>query len=230
VAAAASIVAAAVILGCALLLLVSYLLHSERPLVGTPGPSAQSKASEFTILPHQQACMSSVTLVPNGRTAQFEVGEASGSRHRNPPIDVVLSAPGYGTTAHLPGGESEGVVALPVEPPPRTVIGTACFVNRGTTPAVFFGSAEPRTRSRSMLTTNGKPSAGDIRLSLLDDRSRSRLSRLGEVFGHASDLTDHLIPVWLIWLLTVSALLLVPVVTVAFFYRAVREDELAETP
>jgi hypothetical protein len=227
-AAAATIVAAVVVLCCALLLLVSYLLHTERPLVGTPGPSAQSKASEFTILPHQRACMSSVTLVPNGRIVQLELGEASATRHRNPPIDVLLSAPGYSAIAHMPGGEPEGVVALPIQPPLRTVIGSACLVNLGTTPAVFFGSTEPRTRSRSTLTINGKPSTGDIGLSLLDNRSRSRLSRLGEVFDHASNLTDHLIPVWLIWLLTVSALLVVPVGVVAFFRQAVREDEVAQ--
>jgi hypothetical protein len=107
------------------------------------------------------------------------------------------------------------------------VIGSACLINHGTTPAVFFGSTEPRTRSRSTLTIDGKPTTGEIGLSLLDNRSRSRLSRLGEVFEHASDLTDHLIPVWLIWLLSVSSLLVVPVAVVAFFYRAVREDELA---
>lgn len=223
---AAAIVAAVVILCCALLLLVSYLLHSERQLVGTPGPSAQSKASEFAILPHQRACMSSITLVPDGRIVQLERGEASGSRHGSPPIEVQLSAPSYRAIARLPGGESEGVVAVPIQPPRRTVIGSACFINRGRTPAVLFGSTEPRTRSRSALTINGKPSAGDIGLSFLGNRSRSRLSRLGEVFDHASNVTDHLVPVWLIWLPTVSALLVAPVVTVAFFYRALREDEV----
>jgi hypothetical protein len=225
VAAAATIVAAVVIVGCALLLLVSYLLHTERPVAGTPGPSAQSKASEFRIPAHQSACMSAITLVPNGRIVQFEAGEASGSTHRNPPIDVVLSAPGYNATAHVAGGEPEGVVALPVRAPRRTVFGSACVVNRGTTPAVLFGSTEPRTRTRSVLSINGRPTTGNITLSFFNSRSRSRLSRLGEVFEHASNLTDHLIPTWLIWLLSIFALLAVPAMTVAFFRRAVQEDE-----
>ena len=174
--------------------------------------------------------MSSITLVPRGRVVQLELGEASGSGHRNPPVDVALSAPGYSAIAHMPRGEPEGVVALPIQPPRRTAIGTACVINRGRTPAVLFGSAEPRTRSRSTLTINGRLSTGDIGLSLLDNRGRSRLSRLGEVFEHASNLTDHLIPVWLIWLLSVSSLVVVPVAVVAFFYRAVQEDELAEAP
>jgi hypothetical protein len=227
VAATATIVAAVVILCCALLLLTSYLLHSDRPLVGTPGPSAQSKASEFTILPRQRACMSSVTLAPNGRVVQLERGETPGSRRGGPPVELLLSATGYRATAQLPGGESEAVVAVPIQPPQRAAIGSACLINRGTIPAVFFGSTEPRTRSRSMLTINGKPSTGDIGLSFLNNHRRSRLSRLGEVFEHASNLTDHLIPVWLIWLLTVSALFVVPVVTVAFFHRALQEEEVA---
>jgi hypothetical protein len=127
----------------------------------------------------------------------------------------------------VPGEQGEGEVQVAVRPPRRYVIGSACLINRGSTPAALLGSTEPRSISRAKLFLDGKPTAGDIALTFLDSRRKSRLSRLAEVFGHASNLTDHLIPVWLIWLLAICTLLSVPAATVALFHRALREDERA---
>lgn len=224
--AAGTVIAGVVVLGL-LVSFTSYLLHKERPLAGTPAPRALFKATLFTIPAHGRACMSDTTLPPNGRILQLELGEVSGGAHGNPPIDALLTAPGYSELAHLPSEQGEGAVQLPIRPPPHYVVGSVCLINRGGTPAGLAGSTEPRSISRSMLTINGKGAAGDIALTFLDSRPQSRLSRLGEVFGHASNLTDHLIPVWLVWIIAVTALLAVPVATVAFFRRALREDEIA---
>jgi hypothetical protein len=223
---AAAVVLVVVLVGL-LLLLVSYLLPTEKPLAGTPSPRALFKATLFTIPPHGRACMSSTTLPPNGRILQLELGEANGSAHGSPPMDVLLSAPGYLERAQLPSEQSEGSVQVPVRPPRHYVIGSICLVNRGATPAVLAGSTEPRAISRSKLTINGKATEGDIALTFLGRRAESRLSRVGEVFSHASTLTDHLIPVWLVWILAVTALLTAPVAVAAMFWRALREDEVA---
>jgi hypothetical protein len=223
---AAALVAAIVIALGLLTLFASYLTHKEKPIVGTPAPRALFSASLFTLHPHGRACMSSTTLPPNGRVLQLELGELPSSVSGNPPLDVLLSAPGYRARAHVPGEQSEGPVEVPVRPPRRYVIGSICVVNRGDESAALAGSTEPRSISRSKLTINGKPREGDIALTFLNDRSESRLSRLGDAFDHASNLTDHLIPVWLIWTLAISALLVVPIGTVALFHRALREDEV----
>jgi hypothetical protein len=223
---AATAVAAAVISLGALLLLGFYLLHKEKPIAGTPAPQALFHATTFTLHPGQRACMSSVTLPPNGRTLQLLLGEPS-SGNGSPPIEVLLSAPGYRSVAQLPRGESEGPAQLPVRPPRHFAIGTACLTNRGTTPAVLVGSTEQRSRTRSRLTIGGRPVAGDIALTFADSKSKTRLSRLGEAFEHASNLTDRLIPVWLVWVIAVFVALTVPIATVAFLQRALREDEAA---
>jgi hypothetical protein len=225
---AAALSAAIVIALCLLALFTSYLTHKEKPVVGTPAPRALFNASLFTLRPHARACMSSTTLPPNGRVLQLELGELPNSSHGNPPLDVLLSAPGYRALVHVPGEQSEGPVEVPVRPPRRYVIGSVCVVNGGTESAALAGSTEPRSIARSRLTINGKRREGDIALTFLNDRSQSRLSRLGEVFGHASNLTDRLIPEWLIWTLAVSALLVVPIGTVGLFRRAWREDVLAQ--
>jgi hypothetical protein len=226
----AVLVAVAVILCGALLLFASFLLHKERAVVGTPGPRPEFTGTEFTVPAHQRACMSSITLAPEARIAQLELREPSGGAHGSPPIDVLLAGAGYRALAQLPAEQSEGRVEVPIRPPRNSLIGTVCIINRGTSAAVLAGSREPRSRQRSMLTIGGRPTSGDIALTFLESRQRSRLGRVDEVFTHASNLTDHLIPVWVIWILSVATLLGVPIGTVAAFYRALREDELATSP
>jgi hypothetical protein len=221
---AAVVVGAVVVLG-ALILLVSYLLHSERAIAGTPAPRALFKATVFTLPAHGRACMSLTTLPPNGRILQLELAEVSASSHGTPPIDALLTAPGYRELAHLPGEQPEGEAQLPIRPPRRYMIGTTCLINQGGTAVGIAGSTEPRSISRSELTINGTPMAGDIALTFLGAHAKSRLSRLSEVFEHASNLTDHLIPVWLVWVLALATLFLVPIATVALFYRALQEGE-----
>jgi hypothetical protein len=222
---AALVLAAVAVLGL-LALFGSYLLHKERPIAGTPAPRALFKATLFTIAPRGRACMSSLTLPPNGRILALELGEASGG-HTNPPLDVLLTAPGYRALVRVPSEQSEGEVQIPVRPPRHYAIGSACLINRGNASAVLSGSTEARSTSRVKLTLDGRPTEGDIALTFLNSRRESRLSRLAEVFGHASNLTDHLIPVWLIWVLGICSLLTLPALTVALFHRAVREDEAA---
>jgi hypothetical protein len=224
---AAAWLAVAVILAGLLLLLGAYLLHKEKPIAGTPAPRALFHATNFTLHPRQSACMNSVTLPPNGRTLQLLLGEAPSATNGNPPIDVVLSAPGYRSVARLPAGQGEGQAELFVRPPKHFVVGSICLINRGTSPAVLLGSTEQRSRTRSTLTIDGKAVEGDIALTFVGNHGKTRLSRLGEAFEHASNLTDRLIPDWLVWLIAVFVALSLPVATIAFFYRALREDEVA---
>jgi hypothetical protein len=216
--------AAAIIVAGILLLVGSYLLHSEKPIAGTPSPRALFHATTFALRPRQAACMNSITLPPNGRTLQLELGETAASS-ANPPLDVVLSAPGYRETSHLGGGEAEGPVQLPVRPPHHFVIGSACLVNRGTTSVQLVGSTEERSRSRIGLTIDGHQVDGGIALTFFGSHSQSRLGRLGEAFEHASNLTDGLIPVWLIWIIAIYILLAVSLGTVLAVRRAMVEDE-----
>jgi hypothetical protein len=219
----AAVLASMLLLIGGILTLVPYLLHKEKAVVDAPTARAAVEHAEFTLPAHQRACMSSITITPDSRLARFQV-EAAGSSSASPSIALLLSAPGYRTVAHL-NGESEG--PLPITPPEHPVIGTVCFLNTGTNAVELVGSREPRATARAVLSINGRPTAGDIALTFLDNRQRSRLSRLGEVFEHASNLTDHLIPAWLIWILAIFGALAIPIGILAAFYRALAEDDLA---
>jgi hypothetical protein len=221
----ATALAAVLVLGGALIWFVPYLTRKQEAVAEVPNPPALLAVTEFPLPPHQQACMSAITVDPKSHVAQFQLRPLKPTRALGPPVDLVLSAPGYTGVVHVPGGYPGGAVALPLNAPPRTVIATGCFVNRGKSTVLLDGTTETRTVSRSSTLINGTAVAGDIALTFLDDRPRSLSGRLGEVFGHASNLTDRLIPVWLIWLLALLVALGVPVGVLGAFFRSLSEDE-----
>jgi hypothetical protein len=220
-------VGAALILAGAVVWFVAYLTQTRQSVAEIPSPPALVAISEFAVPPSQQACMSSVALTPNSRLAQFRLRRPTGTAQGGPPIELILSGPGYETRAHVAGGYTQASVALPILAPRRALIGRACFVNRGETTALLDGTTEARTVSRSATRIDGRPVLGDIALAFLDSRQRSLLDRLAEIFGHASNLTDRLVPVWLIWIFAVLVALGVPIGTMAAFYVALRADEAA---
>jgi hypothetical protein len=204
---------------------VPYLTRKQPWPAGVPDPPALFAVTEFPVPPGGRACVGEVTIDARSRLAQIELRPKPPVK-LGPPVEVVLSGGGYRGVVHVPGGYPGGSAALPIEPAPlRSVIGSACFVNRGRHTVLLDGTAETRTLSRSNTEIQGHPVPGDIALTLLDNRPRSLLSSLGEVFGHASNLTDRLVPVWLIWVLAVLVALAVPLCALLAFYLALREDE-----
>jgi hypothetical protein len=218
---------AVLILAGALIWFRPFLTSKHQQIAEVPAPAALAVVSEFPVPPHGEACMSSVTVVPAGRIAEFKLRPAKPTPRGGPPVELVLSAPGYRATLSVPGGYPGGGVTLPIAPPKRAEIGKACFLNRGTTTVLLDGSTESRTVSRSPVEIDSRPVVGDIELTFLKSRPSSLLKSLGVLFGHASNLTEGLIPVWLIWTLTVLVAFGVPTAIVTAFWHALREDERA---
>ena len=226
---AAALAALLVLIG-ALLWFRPYLNRTTpQPVANVPTPSALFALSEFAVPPRQTACMQAVAVEPDSRLASFQLRPATPSTRGGPPVELVLSAPGYRGVVQVPGGYPGGGVALPLGPPAHSVLASACFVNRGRSTVLLDGTTEPRTVARSPTAINGRPVVGDIALTFLNSHSSSLLDRLGEVFGHVSNLTDRLLPIWLIWVLALLIALGVPTAGLAAFYLALREDERALT-
>jgi hypothetical protein len=181
--------------------------------------------SQFAVPPGGQACMSAVTITPESQVAEFQLHPATMTPRGGPPLDLVLSAPGYRSVLAVPGGYPGGSVELPISPPRHAEIGSACFVNRGHSAVLLPGSAEARTVARSTTLIDGKSVVGDIALTFSQRAQQSLLSRIGAAFAHASNLTDHLLPAWLIWLIAVLVAFGVPAAVIASLYLALRESE-----
>jgi hypothetical protein len=203
---------------------VPYLTVGRQAVTAVPAPPALRKVSPVALAPGQQACMSSIAIPQQSRLARFRVSPSSGA---GAPLELILRGSGYEARTRRTSGYAAGGVTLPIPAPQHDIVGTACFVNRGTQTAVLAGTSEPRTTSRSATRLDGRLIGGDIALELLDNRRPSLLDRTADVFDRASNLTDHLVPAWLIWLLVVLVALGVPTCTMAAVYLALREDEAA---
>lgn len=202
-----------------------FLDHERQPVAGVAAPPGLFSASGFAVPSHGRACMTSVTLEPGGTLAAFGLRPGTTSRKGGPPVDLVLSAPGYRAVLHVPGGYPGGSVLLPIAPPHHSEMGQACFVNRGQSTVLLTGTTEPRSVSRSPMTIDGRSVVGDVALAFYDSRPRSLLSHLGDLFSHASALSDGLAPVWLIWVVAVSVAFGVPGAAIGALFLALREDE-----
>jgi hypothetical protein len=208
-----------------LVLFVPYLARTRRSVAEVPSPPALASISRFAVAPGKEACMSSVAITPTSRVAQFRLRTRTRTAQAGARIELILRGSGYETRTRVAEGRTSPLVAVPIVAPMHALIGTACFANRGRTTVLLAGTTEPRTISRSTTRIAGRAVAGDIALAFLDDRRRSLLDRASEIIGHASNLTDGLVPVWLIWILAVLVAFGVPVGTMAAFYLAMTEDE-----
>lgn len=223
----ASAIAAAVIVLGALVWFLPYLTKKQTSVSSVPAPNALTATNPYQLAPGQQACMTSVAVEPNSLAAQFELHPAKPSPQGGPPVALVLSATGYRSVSQLAGGYPGGLATVAMTPPHHSLLASACFVDRGDTDVVLLGSAEARTVSRSGTSIAGVSVVGDVALTFLDTRPSSLLEQAGTIFAHASNLTDHLIPVWLIWILAVLVAFGVPLGILGAFYTALRADEAA---
>jgi hypothetical protein len=222
---ACAALAGALIIAGALIWFLPYMTGKRPAVAEVPTPPALFALSEYTLPPGGSACMNAVTITPQSQIAQFDLRPAKQTSAGGPPVDLVLSAPGYHYVLAVPGGYPGGSVALPITTPKRAELGTACFVNKGHAAVLLPGTSEPRTVARSHMLINGSPVVGDVALSFVQHNPQALAERLGEVFAHASNLTDHLIPSWLIWLIAVLAAFGVPAGVVLALYVALREPE-----
>ncbi len=205
-----------------------YITERRRPIASVPTPPALFALAEFAVAPGSQVCMSPITFEPDMGFAEFDLRPLKPGRADGPPVEVVLSGPGYRAVAHVPGGYPGGSVALPVTAPPRTESGTVCMFDRGRTTVLFDGTNEPRTAAaRTGTLIGGRSVVGDIALTFLVAKPSSPLDDLGRTFSHASNLTDRLVPVWLIWVVTVLCALGVPLGVLAALYLSLRPQPAA---
>src|SRR2546427_1413355 len=123
---------AALLLAGALIWFLPYLTREQQPVAEVPTPPALFVRSEFVVPPHQRACMESVTITPSAGLAEFQLRPATASPGGGPPVELVLSAPGYKANAQVPGGYPGGGVTVPIAPPKHATVGSACFINLGT--------------------------------------------------------------------------------------------------
>jgi hypothetical protein len=239
IASRATLVAALIVLAGMLAVFVPYLLRTRSISGGVPASPALFVATEYALAPGHSVCMGSVAVEPGSDLARFAARPASApagggatmpgvgkrsSTGARPAVELVISAPGYRTSGLAPAGSGYKPLSVPIVPPKHALLANACFTDRGTTGVALEGSSEARTVSRSPTTLAGVSVLGDVALEFQRRPRRSLLSALGILFEHASQLTEGLLPVWLLWAFAVLIAVGMPVATLAALRRALRED------
>jgi hypothetical protein len=208
--------------------LLSYLPHltEDHPTsVSTPSPEGLVSVQEIKLRPGQRACISPVPLEPAIKQVRM-VLHALGTDAST--LRFELRGPGYRGTGHFAGytpGARVPVAADVTPTPPKAVDGTLCLRNAGRRSVGLVGTDEGFSASLPATSINGT-SAGavDPALTFLDGPPRSLLSQAGTVLGRASDFTGGVVPLWLLWPLTVLLVLAAPVALALGFAATVRRD------
>lgn len=224
----ATIMAGLLVLGAIFALLVLRSPSDDLP-AEIPAPYALFSVLPVSVPGHGQGCMQTVTVTPQTHYVRFNVYPAAHAKNGGPPIALTFDGGGYHASIGLNGGYPGGIATLPlVDPPQHPTLVTACFVNHGTHPAVFSGSNEPSSVTRSYpMTVNGAAVPADISLIFLDRSNAGLRYRLTTAIDHASNLTDGLLAPGLIWIIGIALVLGVPLLFVAAWWRALSTPEPA---
>jgi hypothetical protein len=220
----AALVVAVFVLG----VLVSYLpnLTQKRTVVAsTPSLLGFTSSKEVLVRGGQQACISPVPLEPAIRRIQMVL------RSRGPqatPLDIELRGPGYRGTGRFAGyaPRANATVQADVTPAsPSDADGTLCLRNTGRRAVGLVGTDEPVSVSLPATAVDGKP-AGEIdpAITFLDGPPASVLGRAGTVLGRASDFAGGVVPLWLLWPLTLLFVLGVPAALAYALYTEARRS------
>lgn len=145
---------AAAVLGLGLLIVVPFLTNERTfpaelmvPWPGLGGPVQK-------LQPGATLCIEGVTAEHHGGVARVFL---TPYRQPGPRLALTLAGPGYRTQGSLAGGyRRPGVFAIPVRPPARDTLATACIRNIGRRKVGLF-SYPSRLGSRPAATLNGQP-------------------------------------------------------------------------
>jgi hypothetical protein len=198
-----------------------YLTHRRDYVAVTPQAPTAGIATPFLLPGHSRACMDSVALDRHSEQARLQFATP---RTRAVPLEVTLSGPGYRTSGRSAGRSADGqTVTVPVRPPPRSLIATACVRNLCGRP-VDLGGVHDRSRSRSSVFVDGSPNPIGFVLTFYERRPTSILSRLPVSLQRMDVLRPGVVVPATLWLLAALFLAGVPAAAVWAFGRALRED------
>jgi len=157
-----------------------------------------------------------------------EIGEigVTSTKGGGSPLAITASAPGYRATAKVPGGyDPDGAIRFDIKPPSRSVLGQLCIRNAGRRTVNLVATNELRTMGRPSLVIDGTVQPIDAKLLFYDRVRLSYASRIGEILGHAANLTPGFMSKGVLFLFALLALAGMPVAMALALARAVSEDE-----
>jgi hypothetical protein len=136
---AATVAAVVIVLGAAVVF-VPFFAKQRLWRASVADATAERSGPNVTAVSlsgRQEVCMSSVTIARGARIASFGLFPAAHATE--PPLTLLLSGSGYRSIAQLPSGGYGSLVEFQIAPPRRSLIGTACLMDRGSLPSRLTG-------------------------------------------------------------------------------------------
>jgi hypothetical protein len=206
-------------------------LHWWKPFVtqdrfvatSTPSPGPAGPSFDIPLAPGSSVCVAPTAIDPATGRAQFTLAPTSR------PVSLTVEANGRGyrsvRSVRLPASSMQQQVNAPLARPARTVTGSVCVRNAGTSRVALAGTNNAVWIGLARTSRDGRVLPGQaIALNLVETREQSVLDRLGTISSRAADLTGHLVPSWLAWILAVTLVVGTPFAIFAAFWTTLRDE------
>jgi hypothetical protein len=219
---AAVFVAVALLVAGIAALVPRWLLDERDHLAVTPQPPAVEQHTEVKLPADGRACMNLVALDEHSEEARVHTA----AKGRTVPLEITIRgedgyvARGRASADYRPGD----VVALPVDPPPESLIATLCVHNAGER-STWLDAVQDRRRSRSTVYVDGVPATVSFVIQFAERQPVSILERLPDSLRRMTVLRPAVVSEVTLWLLLVLFVAGIPIVALWAFARAVGEDE-----
>jgi hypothetical protein len=169
-----------------------FLTRDREQIVATPQPPPLFIATPIQLLLGGTACaypvhIDATTDVARLRAARYSDAEAA---H----LTVTVAGPGYRATARFRDYADGSALNVPLLDPPRPLNAKLCVENGGPTAGLIGGSAEARTRGRTIGTVDGAESEAVPIVTLLRKQPASLAGRFGDVAAHAAAVGPGWVP------------------------------------
>ena len=179
---------------------IPFLTRERDQPAAVPNPPALKRIALDQVHSGGTICISDIAIEQHSQIARFQVGTFG---RPGPPLDLVITGPGYRAAAHARGGYADNATqSLPVVPPRDDVLVRACIHNRGSDKIALY-AANDSARSRAQVTIDGRPVRATPALAFYEARDRSIGERVPVTVERISTFRGPLGHEWFVWLVLI---------------------------
>jgi hypothetical protein len=218
----APLIAAAVVLVAGLAVMVpGWLLDDRDYLAVTPQPPAVEAPERLQLPPEGRLCMDSVALDEHSEEARIGPVDVP----RSVPLEITIRGEGgYFARGRAADYRPGGVVSLPVEAPPRSLIATVCLSN-GSRAKVWLAAVVDRRRSRSTVLQNGVAVQPGFVIQFAEREPVSILERMPDSIRRMTVLRPAVVSDVALWALLGLFVAGIPILALWAYARALHHDD-----
>jgi hypothetical protein len=214
------LVAVAVLVAGLAVMVPGWLLDERDYLAVTPQPPAVEQPTQLDVPARGRTCLDLVALDEHSEEARIRPV----ARNRAVvPLELTLSGEGgYRARARAAADYRPGdVVAMRVQPPPRSLVATACVRNLGRR-SIALAAVQDRRRARGTVTVNGAPVTVSWVIQFAESERVSILDRMPVSVQRMSVLRPAFVSEVTLWGLLALFVAGIPILALTAYARSLK--------